>query len=105
MPGPPVIVLYLAGALTIEAGRASLLMFFSMSNAIGAVSAGAAGLIPPGTLVLAAAALPLLLASQWLGRRLFLRATPVRYRQVALAFLAVLAAITAARALYSLLAA
>jgi uncharacterized membrane protein YfcA len=105
MPGPPVIVLYLAGAVTIEAGRASLLMFFSMSNAIGAVSAGAAGLIPPGTLVLAAAALPLLLVSQWLGRRLFLRATPVRYRQVALAFLAVLAAITAARALYSLLAA
>ncbi len=105
MPGPPVIVLYLAGALTIEAGRASLLMFFSVSNAIGAVSAGAAGLIPPGTLVLAAAALPLLLASQWLGRRLFLRATPARYRQVALAFLAVLAAITAARALYSLLAA
>ena len=105
MPGPPVIVLYLAGAVTVEVGRASLLIFFSVNNAIGAVSAGIAGLIPPGTLVLAAAALPLLLAAQWLGRRVFLRATPARYRQVALVFLAVLAAITAARALYALLAA
>jgi uncharacterized membrane protein YfcA len=105
MPGPPVIVLYLAGAMTVEAGRASLLIFFSVSNVIGAASAGLAGLIPPGTLVLAAAALPLMLAAQWLGRRVFLRATPARYRQVALAFLAVLAAITAGRALYALLAA
>lgn len=104
MPGPPVIVLYLAGAVSVEVGRASLLVFFSVNNAIGAVSAGIAGLIPPGTLVLALAALPLLLAAQWLGRRVFLRATPARYRQVALIFLAVLAAITAARALYALLA-
>ena len=105
MPGPPVIVLYLAGALTVEAGRASLLIFFSVSNAIGSVSAGTAGLIPPGTLVLAAAALPLLLVSQWLGRRVFLRASPGSYRQVALVFLAALAALTAGRALYALLAA
>jgi hypothetical protein len=105
MPGPPVIVLYLAGAMTIEAGRASLLIFFSVNNAIGAASAGLAGLIPPGTLVLAAAALPLMLAAQWLGRRVYLRATPARHRQVALAFLAALAAITAGRALYALLAA
>ncbi len=105
MPGPPVIVLYLAGALTIEAGRASLLIFFSVNNVVGAVSAATAGLIPPGTLVLAAAALPLMLAGQWLGRRMFLNATPARYRQVALVFLAALAAITAARALYALLAA
>lgn len=103
MPGPPVIVLYLAGALTVAAGRASLLIFFSVSNAIGAVSAGTAGLIPAGTLALAAAALPLMLAAQWLGRGMFLRATPARYRQVALGFLATLAAITAARALYVLL--
>lgn len=105
MPGPPVIVLYLAGAVTVEVGRASLLIFFSVNNAIGAVAAGVAGLIPPGTIVLALAALPLLLAAQWLGRRVFLRATPARYRQVALVFLAVLVAITAARALYALLAA
>lgn len=105
MPGPPVIVLYLAGALTIEAGRASLLLFFSVNNLIGAASAGVTGLIPPGTLLLAAAALPVVLAGQWLGRRLYLRATPARYRQVALIFLGVLAAITAARALAALLAA
>ncbi len=105
MPGPPVIVLYLAGAVSVVVGRASLLAFFSVSNAVGAASAGIAGLIPSGTLVVAAAALPLLLAAQWLGRRAFLRASPARYRQVALAFLALLAAITAARALHALLAA
>jgi uncharacterized protein len=103
MPGPPVIVLFLAGAVAIDVARASLLLFFSANNIVGAVSAGAAGLIPPGTLLLAVAALPLLLVSQWLGRRVFLRASPARYRQVALAFLVVLAAITAARALVALL--
>ena len=103
MPGPPVIVLYLAGAVAVEVGRASLLIFFSASNVIGAVSAGTAGLIPPGTLLLAALALPLLLVTQWLGRRVFLRASPARYRQVALIFLSALAAITAARAGYALL--
>jgi hypothetical protein len=105
MPGPPVMVLYLAGALTVEVGRASLLIFFSVNNAIGAVSAGTAGLIPAGTLVLAALALPPLLVTQWLGRRVFVRSSVVRYRQVALVFLAALAAITAARALYALVAA
>ncbi len=103
MPGPPVIVLFLAGAVAVEAGRASLLMFFSVNNAIGAVSAGAAGLVPPGTLVLAAIALPVLLVTQWLGRRVFLRASPARYRQVALIFLSALAVITAARAIAALL--
>jgi hypothetical protein len=103
MPGPPVIVLYLAGALSIEAGRASLLLFFSVNNVAGAAAAGMTGLIPPGTVLLAAVALPVVLAGQWLGRRVFLRATPARYRRVALAFLAVLAAITAARALGALL--
>jgi uncharacterized protein len=102
MPGPPVIVLYLAGTVAVEVGRASLLIFFSVNNAVGAVSAGAAGLIPPGTLVLAAAALPLLLVTQWLGRRVFLRASPGRYRQVALIFLSLLAALTAGRAILSL---
>lgn len=103
MPGPPVIVLFLAGAVAVEVARASLLIFFSASNAAGAISAGAAGLIPAGTLLIAAAALPLLFVSQWLGRRVFLSASPARYRQVALAFLAVLAAVTAARALAALL--
>ena len=102
MPGPPVIVLYLAGAVSMEVGRASLLLFFSASNVVGAVSAAGAGLIPPGTLVLAAAALPALLLTQWLGRRVFLRASANRYRQVALIFLALLALLTAARAGWAL---
>jgi uncharacterized membrane protein YfcA len=103
MPGPPVIVLYLAGAVAIETARASLLIFFSFSNAAGAISAASAGLISIGTVALGLAALPLLLAAQWLGRRRFARSSEKRYRQVALIFLAVLAGITAARALPALL--
>lgn len=102
MPGPPVIVLYLAGPIAIEIGRASLLMFFVFSNAVGAVSAGAAGLLPLGSLILAVIALPLLLAAQWLGRWAFRRASEGRYRQVALLFLALLALFTAARAVFGL---
>lgn len=103
MPGPPVIVLYLAGPIAIEAGRASLLIFFLFSNTAAAVIAGAAGLLALGTFVLAAAALPVLLGAQWLGRRRFARASEARYRQVALIFLVLLAALTAGRALLSLL--
>jgi len=102
MPGPPVILLYLAGPVAIAVGRASLLIFFSFSNASGAIAAGLAGLLPLGTLALAALALPLLLVAQWFGRRRFARASEARFRQVALAFLALLAALTAGRAALSL---
>jgi hypothetical protein len=103
MPGPPVIVLYLAGPIAVETGRASLLIFFSFSNAIGAAAAGAAGLLTWETLALAASALPLLLGAQWLGRRRFARASEARFRQVALMFLALLAVLTALRAALALL--
>jgi uncharacterized membrane protein YfcA len=103
MPGPPVIVLYLAGPVAVEIGRASLLVYFSVNNAAGAVATGAAGLVPWNLVLLAGAALPLLLATQWLGRRLFRRVSAGRYRQVALIFLALLAALTAGRALAALL--
>jgi uncharacterized membrane protein YfcA len=103
MPGPPVIVLYLAGPVAIAVGRASLLMFFLFGNALAAAGAGAAGLVSFGTLVLAAVALPLLLVSQWFGRRHFARASEARYRQVALNFLVVLAVLTAGRAALALL--
>lgn len=103
MPGPPVIVLYLAGPVAVEIGRASLLMFFSLTNVAGAASAGAAGLLNWGTVALAAAALPLLLLAQWAGRRAFARSSERRFRQVAILFLAALAALTAIRAAMSLL--
>ena len=105
MPGPPVIVLYLAGPVGIEIGRASLLAFFAFSNVAGAASAGLAGLLPLGSWILAAVALPLMLGAQWLGRRLFLRASEGRYRQIALGFLAVLALMTAARAALAMMSA
>jgi hypothetical protein len=103
MPGPPVIVLFLAGAVSVAVARASLLIFFLVSNATGAASAAMAGLIPLGTVTLAALAFPLFLGAQLAGRHMFVRAGAARYRQVALIFLSLLAALTVGHALLAVL--
>lgn len=98
MPGPPVIVLFLAGPLTVEVGRASMVAFFAFSNAVGAAAAGVAGLLGWGTALLALVSVPLLLGAQWAGRRAYARGGEAQYRRIALWFLAALALLTAARA-------
>lgn len=98
MPGPPVILLYLAGPFAVEIGRASLLTFFAAANIVGAVSATVSGLIVIGTVIAAAAAFPLMLLAQSLGRRAFVATGARMHRPVALGFVALLAALTAARA-------
>lgn len=98
MPGPPVIVLFLAGPLTIEVGRASMVAFFAYSNLVGAAAAAVAGLLAWGTALLAVASVPVLLGAQWLGRRAYARGGDALYRRVALWFLAALALLTAVRA-------
>jgi len=98
MPGPPVIVLFLAGPLSVEVGRASMVGFFAYSNAVGAVTAGVAGLLNWGIVFLALVSVPLLLGAQWLGRRAYARGGDAMYRRVALWFLAALSLLTAVRA-------
>jgi hypothetical protein len=98
MAGPPVIAYFLAASRTVEAGRASLLMYFFLLSLAGVASSAVAGLITVRTIVFAAALLPAMAAGNALGHRLFGRASPETYRRVALATLVAIALVAIARA-------
>lgn len=71
MPGPPVVAFYMALPVSRTRVRASCLVFFVVTAAIGAFSAAWLGLIDRDTLVAAAFALPLMFVGTRLGHRLF----------------------------------
>ena len=89
MAGPPVILYFLATARTVEAGRASLMLYFLVLSIAGATAAFAAGLFTVSTPWLAAIMFPALFAGNALGDRFFDRSPPARHRAIALAILAV----------------
>jgi uncharacterized membrane protein YfcA len=97
MPGPSVIFLFLAAPVAVEVGRASLILFFQVSAVASAVSAAFSGLLPVASLILGAALLPALLLGNWLGDRVFDRASAKSYRRVVVVLLAGLGVIALAR--------
>jgi uncharacterized membrane protein YfcA len=98
MPGPPVILLYLSGPTAVAVGRASLVMFFFFSAAIGTALAVAEGLITGPTLML-----PALVLGNRLGDRGFDRSSPQAYRRVAFGSLLAIALIALVRSLAGIL--
>jgi uncharacterized membrane protein YfcA len=108
MPGPPVILLYLSGPTAVAVGRASLVMFFFFSAAIGTALAVAEGLITGPTLMLTALMLtalmlPALVLGNRLGDRGFDRSSPQAYRRVAFGSLLAIALIALVRSLAGIL--
>jgi uncharacterized membrane protein YfcA len=97
MPGPAVIFLFLAAPIGVDAGRASLIFFFQISAAASAVSAAFTGLLQPASLILGAALLPAMLLGNWLGDRIFDRASAKAYRHVVVLLLAGLGTIALLR--------
>lgn len=90
--GPPVIAFYFATPLGVTVGRASIIAYFLATDALAAGLAAAGGLVDLDTLLRFAIFLPLTIAGTALGARRFLRTDPERFRRIALALLAVLAA-------------
>ncbi len=102
MPGPSVIFLFLAAPIAHEAGRASLVLFFQASAMMSAVSATFGGLMQWHSLILGALLVPAMLVGNWLGDRVFDKASAKTYRRVVVLLLAGLGAIAAVRGLIGL---
>jgi hypothetical protein len=102
MPGPSVIFLFLAVPIAHEAGRASLILFFQVSAMMSAVSAAVAGLLELHALILGAMLVPAMLVGNWLGDRVFDKASAKTYRRVVVLLLAGLGTVAAVRGLVGL---
>lgn len=102
MGGPPVVLFFFGSPAGARAGRASLIAFFVLTDAMGLAWQGSMGLLNRDTLWHAAAMLPPMLAGVWIGNRAFGQADPVAFRRRVLYLLMALAMVSAARALLSL---
>jgi uncharacterized membrane protein YfcA len=102
MPGPSVIFLFLAMPIAHEAGRASLILFFQVSAVMSALSAAAGGLLELHSLILGALLVPAMLVGNFLGDRIFDKASAKTYRRVVVLLLAGLGAVAAIRGLIGL---
>lgn len=89
MGGPPVILFYLGRQTAVPVGRASLMFYFSLIDAVAVGLAAASGLLTAPLLILAGLCVPALLAGQAIGARLFRSALQRHYRSVAITVLAV----------------
>ena len=102
MPGPSVIFLFLAVPIAHEAGRATLILFFQASAMMSAVSAAVGGLLQAQSLILGAMLVPAMLIGNWLGDRVFDKASAKTYRRIVVLLLAGLGAVAAVRGLIGL---
>jgi uncharacterized membrane protein YfcA len=95
--GPPAILFYFASPAGHEAGRASLIAYFLMTDLIGLVFLSREALITRETLYLALIFLPTLIVGNWIGARGFKSADPATFRKWVLILLGVLAVLSAAK--------
>lgn len=101
MPGPPVMVYFLARSTSAATNRSSLLMFFFFTD-IGSIAAGlVTGVVSHRTILLSLLLSPALVIGNILGHRLFGIAHESLYRRVTLALLAIIAVVTMTQAAMS----
>jgi uncharacterized protein len=95
--GPPAILFYFASPAGNEAGRASLIAYFLMTDLIGLAFLSREALITRDTLYLAMIFLPALILGNCIGARSFKSAEPATFRKWVLILLGVLAGLSAAK--------
>ena len=100
--GPPVVLFYFASPAGNTAGRASLIAYFLFTDVVGLGFLAREGLVTRQAGLLALSFLPALALGVWLGARSFKTADPARFRKIVLVVLAILALITAGKALAAL---
>jgi uncharacterized membrane protein YfcA len=103
MGGPPVIIFFLASPAGAAAGRASLLIYFFFLSLATLGSTAVGGLLTLRAVLLSLLMLPAMSLGNGVGDRLFDKSSAQTYRRVALIFLALVAAVAVARALFGLL--
>ena len=92
--GPPVILFYFASPAGNIVGRATLVTYFLLTDAIGLAFLSRENLVTSDVLLRTLTFLPALLAGVWLGARSFKNANPIFFRKCVLGILIVLAAVT-----------
>lgn len=99
MPGPPVMIYFLARPTSAAINRSSLLMFFFFTD-VGSITVGLiSGLVSSHTILLSLLLSPALVIGNFLGHRLFGLAHEHHYRRITLALLALIAVVTMTQAL------
>lgn len=99
--GPPVVLFYFSSPAGNIAGRASLIAFFLITDAIGLANLARYDLVSKDTFWLAALFAPCLFAGVWLGARSFKSADQNSFRKMVLIIMALLAVLGAAKALWA----
>jgi uncharacterized protein len=97
--GPPVVLFYFSSPAGHVAGRASLIMFFLLTDVIGLANQSVHGLVTWDALTRATIFLPALIAGVWLGQKQFVKVDQAVFRKGVLLILALLALIILAKAL------
>jgi uncharacterized membrane protein YfcA len=100
--GPPVILFYFASPAGNIVGRATLVVYFLLTDAIGLTFLARENLVTADSLFRTLTFLPALLAGVWFGARSFKNADPVIFRKWVLALLGLLTVITVANGVYAL---
>ncbi len=100
MPGPPVILYYLASPVDPAQARASMIVIFLLTSIAACAGAIAAGLISVATITVVAASAPLMIAGTWAGGTLFARHSGAHYRRASMMALVLVAAIALWRAFH-----
>jgi uncharacterized protein len=96
--GPPVVLFYFSSPAGNIAGRASLIMFFLITDVIGLANQSFFGLVTWAALWQALIYLPALLIGVWIGNRSFKSTNPEKFKKIVLALLAVLAVVIGLKA-------
>jgi uncharacterized membrane protein YfcA len=102
MPGPPVVVYFLALDRPARVTRASAAVFFVLTAATAIVPLTWKGLATRETMIWSLTALPALLGGQWIGGIGFRRSPAALHRLVALIALSMLSVLLIVRALASI---
>jgi len=93
MPGPPVILYYLASPVAAAQARASMIVIFLLTSITACLGVIAAGLLSTTTVAVAAASAPVMVVGTCLGGRLFLRYSDSHYRRASMTVLLLVAII------------
>ncbi len=89
--GPPVVIFFFNSPAGVAIGRASLIAFFIATDTMALGFLTAEGLVTSEGVIRFLAAVPALLAGQWIGARSFMTANPADFRRWTLILLVVLA--------------
>lgn len=99
MPGPPAVAYFLGTGAPAPVTRATLMMFFLVTNAVTAPGLALAHAVDRQALVLTALAFPALMLGTWAGDRAFRRLGHSQYRGLAIGVLAISALLAGWRGL------